>query len=206
VNRVEKVPPIRFFTPDEERVMKAILDRVLPQEDRDEDRRIPLLNYVDQRLFEKKFDGYIYEGMPEEDEAHRLGIQAIQEMANERHGKVFPDLSIREQEEILASIHDDKPCGASEIWKRMSPKHYWKLLIQDASAAYYSHPYAWDEIGFGGPAYPRGYMRTTNGLPEPWEVDERRYEWIAPEDTISDSLKNNEDLFTGSHHGQGGTH
>jgi hypothetical protein len=21
----------------------------------------------------------------------------------------------------------------------------------------YAHPYAWDEIGFGGPAYPRGY-------------------------------------------------
>ena len=26
-------------------------------------------------------------------------------------------------------------------------------------AAFYSHPWAWNEIGFGGPAYPRGYMR-----------------------------------------------
>ena len=25
--------------------------------------------------------------------------------------------------------------------------------------AFYSHPWAWNEIGFGGPAYPRGYMR-----------------------------------------------
>jgi hypothetical protein len=24
---------------------------------------------------------------------------------------------------------------------------------------FYSHPWAWNEIGFGGPAYPRGYMR-----------------------------------------------
>ena len=25
--------------------------------------------------------------------------------------------------------------------------------------AFYSHPWAWNEIGFGGPAYPQGYMR-----------------------------------------------
>ena len=27
-------------------------------------------------------------------------------------------------------------------------------------AAFYSHPWAWNEIGFGGPAYPRGFMRS----------------------------------------------
>jgi hypothetical protein len=26
-------------------------------------------------------------------------------------------------------------------------------------SGFYSHPWAWNEIGFGGPAYPRGYMR-----------------------------------------------
>jgi len=26
-------------------------------------------------------------------------------------------------------------------------------------AAFYSHPWAWNEIGYGGPAYPQGYMR-----------------------------------------------
>jgi len=30
-------------------------------------------------------------------------------------------------------------------------------------AAFYSHPWAWNEIGFGGPAYPRGYMRLAPG-------------------------------------------
>ena len=38
--------------------------------------------------------------------------------------------------------------------------------------AYYAHPYAWDEIGFGGPAYPRGYFALNNGAPEPWEPRE----------------------------------
>jgi hypothetical protein len=26
-------------------------------------------------------------------------------------------------------------------------------------SAFYSHPWAWNEIGFGGPAYPHGFMR-----------------------------------------------
>ncbi len=47
-------------------------------------------------------------------------------------------------------------------------------------------PYAWDEVGFGGPAYPRGYMRLEGGKPEPWEVEEQRYEWKAPAASLSD--------------------
>ena len=54
------------------------------------------------------------------------------------------------------------------------------LLVQDCVEGYYAHPWAWDEIGFGGPAYPRGYMRLEHGKPEPWEVEEQRYEWSGP--------------------------
>ncbi len=36
--------------------------------------------------------------------------------------------------------------------------------------AFYSHPWAWNEIGFGGPAYPQGYMRLGPlGVREPRE-------------------------------------
>ena len=38
-------------------------------------------------------------------------------------------------------------------------------------AGFYSHPWAWNEIGFGGPAYPRGYMRTgPTSVLEPFET------------------------------------
>jgi hypothetical protein len=32
-------------------------------------------------------------------------------------------------------------------------------VMRAVLAAFYSHPWAWNEIGFGGPAYPRGFMR-----------------------------------------------
>ncbi|MDQ2679511.1 MAG: gluconate 2-dehydrogenase subunit 3 family protein, partial [Candidatus Eremiobacteraeota bacterium] len=73
--------------------------------------------------------------------------------------------------------------------------------------AYYAHPWAWDEIGFGGPAYPRAYMRLEHGEPEPWEVRERRYEWIAPAASLSgeyEVVAGNEEHLGSP--GQGGTH
>jgi hypothetical protein len=38
-------------------------------------------------------------------------------------------------------------------------------------AAFYSHPWTWNEIGFGGPAYPRGFMRMgPTAILEPFET------------------------------------
>jgi hypothetical protein len=36
--------------------------------------------------------------------------------------------------------------------------------------AFYAHPSAWTEIGFPGPAYPRGYKNTGVDSREPFEV------------------------------------
>ncbi len=72
-------------------------------------------------------------------------------------------------------------------WQRLPVHRFWMLLVQDCAEAYYSHPWAWDEIGFGGPAYPRAYMRLERGEPEPWETDETRYDWSAPEWSVSDA-------------------
>jgi hypothetical protein len=183
--RMRDIPPIRFFTPDEAALMRAVLDRVLPQDDRDREHKIPLLPAIDDRLFGDKIDGYRYADMPPDGEAHRLGLQAINAIAKQMHGQPFRDLGPREQDEVLKSIHDGKPPAALEVWRRMPVARYWNLLMQDAVDAYYAHPYAWDEIGFGGPAYPRGYMRLERGEPEPWEVDERRYAWAPPPGALS---------------------
>src|SRR5436309_1378747 len=64
-----------------------------------------------------------------------------------------------------------------------------RKVVLDAIEAYYATPFVWDEIGFGGPAYPRGYMRLEGGRPEPWEVHEKRYEWEAPPTSLSDIYK-----------------
>ena len=187
--RVKQVPPIRFFTPEEAQLMQAVCDRLLPQDDRDEAHKIPVVNYIDERLYSGRIDGYRFEDMPPDHEAHRLGLQAIATIARYMYNRPFIQLDQREQDQVLQSIHDCNPPAGEEIWKKMSVQRFWMLLMQDVVDAYYAHPYAWDEIGFGGPAYPRGYMRLEGGKPEPWEVEEQRYEWKAPADALSDTYR-----------------
>ncbi len=40
----------------------------------------------------------------------------------------------------------------------------------EAVNAYFSHPTIWSEIGYAGPAYPRGYVRIERGVIDPWEA------------------------------------
>lgn len=184
--RVLAVPHIRFFDPEEAALLEAVVNRFLPQEDRTPEMRIPIVPFIDERLYTNTLNGYRYEDMPPDREAYRLGLQAIDAMALERFKMRFVELSTFPQELILKSIHEGKPDPAVELWKKMPAKRFWSLVGEDCVNVYYSHPWAWDEIGFGGPAYPRGYMRLENGLPEPWEVEEVRYVWSAPPDSLSE--------------------
>jgi hypothetical protein len=206
VKRAESSPAIRFFNAEQAELMAAMIDRILPQDDRAAEKTIPILPFVDERLYKNELNGFRYEDMPPDREAYRLGLKAIAEMAQERFGVPFVSLPVYRQELLLKSLHDGKPEPKHPVWQQMPVHRFWALLLEDCVTAYYSHPWAWDEIGFGGPAYPRGYMRLENGQPEPWETDESRYEWCAPADSVSVIDKEGAPPEHGSTHGHGGTH
>ena len=178
--RVNDVPSIRFFSPDQARLLEAVCARVLPQDDRDAAHVIPIVPQIDHRLANGITDGYRYDDMPPDGEAYVLGLQAIDEMSATIHGAAFPAIGLSERDALLRSLHDGKPLVDHPVWARMPVHRFWMLLLGDCAEAYYSHPWAWDEIGFGGPAYPRAYMRLERGEPETWEVRESRYAWAAP--------------------------
>lgn len=207
MNRVGRTLPIRFFTADEAQILRAVVSRIIPQEDRLPERRIDILGAIDDRLFHNRIEGYRYIDMPPDQEAYRIAVRAFDEMARAVYRQPFHELPIREQEILIKSVHDAKPMAAKEAWSKLNIERFWGLLVSDCCGAYYAHPWAWDEIGFGGPAYPRGYMPLEDGEAEPWEVEECRYAWEAPPDTISDA---EEAHGTGqehqTHHGTGGTH
>lgn len=198
--------PIRFFTPAESKTMAALVDRILPQDDRVPEKRIPILPSLDERLFTGKMDGYRYADMPDDREAYRIGVRAFELMAQRLRGCGFHELSTMDQEKLIKSVHDADPAEAHEEWAKMNIERFWTMLVGDVCSVYYAHPWAWDEVGFGGPAYPRGYMRLEEGEPEPWEVQEQPYVWAAPADTLSDA----EEMHgTGKEHqsgDEGGTH
>jgi hypothetical protein len=197
-DRVANVPRIRHFSAESVRFWRAVFDHILPQPDRVPERRIPILERLDERLYSNRGVGYRYEKMPPDRDSYRLAEMAVNEESQARFNGNFTDLPFLQQDLVLQAIHDGKPAAAKNIWKQMSIGRFWLLLLQDAIEAYYSHPWAWDEIGFGGPAYPRAYTRLERGEPEPWEVEEQRYEWEAPRYAVSDITESTHHLHTES--------
>ncbi len=189
--RVETPPAMKqkHFSLEEWTFWTVVFAHVIPQTDRTADRQIPIVAALDHRLFMNQTVGYRFEDMPQDRVAYKLAMDAINHEAQQRYGGEFLVLSHLQQDTTLNAIHDGKPDAAKEIWKQMSVHRFWQLLMQDAIEAYYAHPWAWDEIGFGGPAYPRAYTRLERGEPEPWEVEEQRYAWLAPVYSVSDEVE-----------------
>jgi hypothetical protein len=176
--RVRDIPPIRFFTRAEAHLLTAAVDRILPQDDRCPDERIPIVPWIDARCFERITDGWRLEDLPPDEEAWRLGLRGIDQTARIRFGVSFVELSEAQQDEVLRLVASGQPPGS--IWQQLPARRFWIFIVlQQVCAIYYAHPTAWNEIGFGGPAYPRGYFALNRGDPEPWETREVRLDATA---------------------------
>ncbi len=170
LDRIRNVPERRFFGEAEFATLEAICARLLPQEDRPSELRIPIAPHIDERLASGGGNGYRYEGMPWDDEAYRQGLAGIDETSRAMFEKGFAELEGGRQDEVLAAVEDGAPPG--ESWEDLPAKRFFKQLMQDAVEAYYSHPAAWNEIGFQGPASPRGHVRLALDKLDPWEAEE----------------------------------
>lgn len=173
LDRVYNVPPIRFFSPHEAETLQAAVDIVMPQDDRPPDERVPIVRYIDEGQFKGETPGYRYEDMPDERSGWRWGLEGIDQTSQALFGRRFVELARAERQQVLERLRRDDAPG--EVWTRMPAHRFFAGTLMGAvNSAYYGHPYAWDEIGYGGPAYPRGYYALNHGAREHWEVEEQR--------------------------------
>jgi hypothetical protein len=157
---------LAFFTPAEVGVAGPLLDLLLAQ---DADPRVPVLALIDARLAAGETDGWHYDDMPEDPQAWRDTLRLLDQDAQQgHHGRGFAHLISDEQAALIQAVQDLSSDGAS--WHDWSATHVWSLWTRYACTAFYSHPWAWNEIGFPGPAYPRGYLNPGVNSREHWEV------------------------------------
>jgi gluconate 2-dehydrogenase subunit 3-like protein len=175
LRRLGPPEPMRFFTPGEEAVAGALFDHLLGQWD---EPKVPVLAMVDQRLTENRTDGWHQSDLPPDQSAWRLTLSLLDSDAAERHGCGFAAQSRDRQAAVIRSVQD-RARDAEGSWHGLPAKHVWSLWTRYACTAFYAHPWAWNEIGFGGPAYPRGYKNVGLDKREPWERPER-----SPHDPI----------------------
>jgi hypothetical protein len=109
--------------------------------------------------------------MPSDADAWTWGLEGLDQTALALRESRFAALDASGQDSVLEAIRRGDPPG--EVWRRLPARRWWVFIaLRQITAIYYAHPYAWDEIGFGGPAYPRGYFALNFGAPEPWEARE----------------------------------
>jgi hypothetical protein len=160
----------RFLSAEEWRILEAICDRIVPQPPTRPP--VPVAAMVDDKLHKNRGDGYRDYRLPPLREAWRRGLHGIDEEARRRHGVGFPALDTAEQEALLRAAQNGEIAGD---WDGMKPAVFFaKRLLFDIVTAYYGHPTAWNEIGFGGPASPRGYVRMDFDRRDPWEAAEAK--------------------------------
>jgi hypothetical protein len=164
LDRVDNVPPIRFFTKAEADILGIFCDLVMAQ---DREPKIPVLNMVDAKLFAGELDGFRFADMPDDRETWRRLAPGLDAAARRHGASDFADSSEDVRIRVVAALAKGELRG--EVWDEMPPDKTWKVVSRAILSAFYSHPWAWNEIGFGGPAYPRGYARLGAGQRESWE-------------------------------------
>jgi Gluconate 2-dehydrogenase subunit 3 len=160
-----------FFTEDEWLTLSAICDRIVPQpQDRPP---IPVPALVDHKMSTNTTDGYRHYQLPKMQDAWRCGLHALDQEARARYGGRFHLISVAEQNELLQKLQWGELDGRA--WDGMPSKVFFsQRVLHDIVSAYYSHPTSWSEIGFGGPASPRGYVRMGFDKRDPWEAAEAK--------------------------------
>lgn len=165
LRRAEQTPPMRFFDAREQRTLRAFCDLVTAQ---DAEPRIPVLEMVDAKLAAGQLDGYRHHDMPEDPRTWRLVAVGLDETA----GGSFADLDGADASRIVSRFAAGELCDG--VWRQLPSRKAWGVVMRGVLSAFYSHPWAWNEIGYGGPAYPRGYMRLGVGQRDPHQAAEAR--------------------------------
>src|SRR5437763_13529739 len=101
--------------------------------------------------------------MPREPEAWKQSVAALGDEARQQYGRDFAELERKDQIALLESVR------TTDTWHGLPAPRLWSLWLRYACAAFYSHPWAWNEIGFGGPRYPTGYKALGLDRRENWE-------------------------------------
>jgi hypothetical protein len=162
-------PPaeLSFFSRDEQAIADALCDQLLGQRD---EPKVPVASMIDGRLAAGETDGWHYEDLPEDRDAWKLTLGHLDSDARERHGRRFVELDSSDQANCVQAVQD----AGSDAWHGIPASQVWSLWTRYACTAFYSHPWAWNEIGFAGPAYPRGYKNLGLDARDPFEVADSR--------------------------------
>ncbi|UFJ40936.1 gluconate 2-dehydrogenase subunit 3 family protein [Brevibacillus humidisoli] len=156
-----------FLTRDEALLIQTLAG-VLTDEYRQEVLTF-VTQHIDESLRSPVGESQRKAGVPEKKTLYRVGMGGLNELSHRMYRTDFIGLKRDQQEELLSLLESGR-APQTPAWMQVQPKDFFKKVLFDVVSAYYSHPLVWSDIGYGGPAYPRGYVRVEKGLVDPWEA------------------------------------
>ena len=129
-----------------------------------------ILAHVDQSLKGTTGEGERKSGLPQ---LKKLILDGIQYISVDILPVTEISASPNHEEdlcELLQQVSEGK--AAISKWSSELQREWFVKLLSLTVEAYCSHPQVWSEMGYAGPAYPRGYVRGDIGRLDPWEANE----------------------------------
>ena len=161
--------PEGALSPTRLATLSTLVQRVCP----DPSGRAPTttLAMVVHKIADDIRDGQRHHLLPGTRECWERGLDAVNAEARARHGKAFAALAGEEADGVLHAVSQGDVRAAE--WDSLPPKLFWTWrVLADCLAAHWAQPSLWSAMGFGGPAAPRGYVRTGIDRRDPWEAIE----------------------------------
>ncbi len=148
----EASPTVSILTPDLLAILRAVVDRVVPQKS---GTRIDLAARIDAMLAAGQGDGWRFAVLPPDAEAYAAALRTLDVMVRARHGQPFVLLDGAAQDGLLDRVGRGDPADRSdeENLPLLSPiqlKLWFEDLRADTVRLYVSHPATLERIGYSG--------------------------------------------------------
>jgi hypothetical protein len=163
--RLHAVPAPQFFDAREFGVLQHACARLLATPVG----APPLANWIDADVFAGRGEGFRNPDMPSLRDCWRKGLAVLEAEARRRHDAGFAELAGAQQDDTLRALQRGE-ADPENLARIPVQRFFTHVLLKAAASHFYAQPQAWNEIGFGGPASPRGYVRIALGKRDPWEA------------------------------------
>lgn len=138
-----------------------------------DDKRQSIMSFVihhfDRTLTSDIGEAQRKKGTPKQSTLIREGLRLLDQVCQKIYKNNFTKLDDETKKKVVYNMMQGNLLLESGQ-KNVPVKEFINKILMEAASAYYSHPTVWSEIGYAGPAYPRGYVRSEWGLIDPWEA------------------------------------
>jgi hypothetical protein len=145
IRRPEQSYQLRFFTPEEDRTIVELTERIIPADERSPGAAAARVNEF--------IDLMVSESSEMIRQQWRQGLAAINAMSREMFGRDFADASLEEQNRLLAKI------SRNELSPKTAQEHFFRLVKSAAIDGYYTSEIGIHrELRYKGNAYLKEFV------------------------------------------------